>query len=76
MARAKLKIDRPFKNYAKYTMIKHVRKIENKEQYEENAKRSLSNAFTHPEKDGLQVELKKFLQYFVPHPLENVTTVL
>lgn len=65
MIRAKLKINRPFKEYAKYTMIKHVRKIENREQYEQNAKRSLSKAYMYPEQDGLKVVLKEILLIFL-----------
>ena len=37
-------------------MIKHVRKIENREQYEQNAKRSLSKAYMYPDQDGLKVD--------------------
>ena len=46
-------------------MIKHVRKIENREQYEENAKRSLSKAYMYPEQDGLKVEMKEILLIFL-----------
>ena len=49
-------IHRPYPEFTKYTMIKHERHIENRTQYEANVKRVYhSNAFQHPEKDGIMV---------------------